>query len=566
MENSKTEQESSTIQQAMLQAGVIQSFETNQATEVSNDSAAEPMTPKVSRVNEGAHQEGNLKGKYGQECTENIQNLIQEVLNQEQVVSRIQPHMIKEQTPSVTAQSSHSVPQGNSVTKEEIFSKVIPESVLAASPENAMTLKTTRDVFQTSQIIPQSVLSLLQTSPVSAESPEIVNTSGPANTISRQLHPSSVPVEAEKRAPVQQLNPAPSAVQQPEQPSIVTIDTATLQLLQNIPGSSLVIPQRRTETAASLSPQSVANVMTSQSISRVLTTEQVIPGFGNSYVPTQVSERSNLSRQSVPSSIPPITEGVSAYDTKTRGETASLPACAPGTVSQRSDTVLERPSISSLNQQMFQAPLTPLAHHLKVVPKTVSNILGQHSGLSVSKSPTLSSHGSMVSLLSGKHKKKLQVMSEQTAFLGQSIVQTLAQGSGKEHPVPRQSLDLDQQEMQNEVQQTNPLLHQSNTAQQQVSAMQPWVSGMQHDPLQQPQQQQQILQLQQPQDTISAERYMASSLQQPISTIVQPFDQYPTHASSSAIPTSVLALSESDDSQTSQLTTENDTSNLRQER
>ena len=110
MENSKTEQESSTIQQAMLQAGVIQSFETNQATEVSNDSAAEPMTPKVSRVNEGAHQEGNLKGKYGQECTENIQNLIQEVLNQEQVVSRTQPHTIKEQTPSVTAQSSHSVP------------------------------------------------------------------------------------------------------------------------------------------------------------------------------------------------------------------------------------------------------------------------------------------------------------------------------------------------------------------------------------------------------------------------------------------------------------------------
>ena len=159
-----------------------------------------------------------------------------------------------------------------------------------------------------------------------------------------------------------------------------------------------------------------------------------------------------LSRKSAPSSVPPIFEGVSVYDIKTR-EKAPLPVCVPGTISQG-------PSIRPLSQQIFQPSLTPLTHHLKAVPKVISNILGQHSGLSVSKSPTLSSHGSMVSLLSGKPKKKAPIMSEQTAFLGQSVVQTLAQSSGKQQPVLRQTFNLNQLEMQNEVQQTNPLLHQ----------------------------------------------------------------------------------------------------------
>ena len=550
----------------MLQAGVIQSSETNQTITVSNNSAVESMTPKVSQVNEGAHQQGNLKEKDARECTENIQNLIQEVLNQEQALSRTQPHTIKEQTPSLTAQSSHLAHQGNPVTKEEIFSKVIPQSVLAASPENTISLQTTRDVFETSQVIPQSVLSLLQTSPVSTETLETVNISGPANTISRPQPLSRIPVEAEKRASVQKLNPPP-AIQQQEQPSVVTIDTATLQLLQNNPGSSLVIPQRQTEIATPLSPKpAAANAMTPQLITRVLTTEQVTHGFGNSYVSPQVNERSNLPRQSVPNSVPPIIEGVSAYGIKTRGETAALPTCLRGTASHRSDTVLDRPNFRSLDEQMVQPSLTPLTRKLKAVPKAVTNVLGQHSGLSVSKSPTLSSHGSMVSLLSGKHKKNLQIMSEQTAFSGQSILQTLTQGSGKQHPILQQSLNLDQQDMQNEAQRPNPSLHQSNTSQQQISALQPSLSGMQHLPLQQQQQQQDVLQLQQqPPDTISTERYMTSSLQQPMSAIVQHFDKYPTHASSSAIPTSVLALSESEDSQTSHLTTENEAGILRQE-
>ena len=290
MDSSKTGQETSAIQQAMLQAGVIQSSETNQTTVVSNDNVIEPIS-KVSQVDEEAYQREHLKEKNGRECSENIQNLIQEVLNQEQVLSQTQ----QQQTPTVTAQSSHFVPLGNSQTKEEIFSKTIPQSVLATSTENTMTLQTTRDVFQTSQIIPQSVLSLLQTSPVSAESLEKVNTGGPAKTISRQLPLSSVPVETEKRDPVQQLNPPPPAVQQQEQPSVLTIDTATLQLLQNNPGSSLVIPQRQTKTATSLSLQPVAaNAMTAQPITRVLTTDEVMQGFGNSYVPTQASENSDF--------------------------------------------------------------------------------------------------------------------------------------------------------------------------------------------------------------------------------------------------------------------------------
>ena len=573
--------ETSTLEQAMVQSGVLPSSELNQ--QVVPSAGTTQVAP--SQLQTQKTQNETQPSVDEQEYSENIQSLIQQLLKQQQHQSgtsaQSQLNVAVTQSSTVAGQAKlptaltgnqASLPVGVNTPQ---YSTVIPQSVLAGSPEGTTV---SHAAVRTNKGTPKFVLPLLQTNPAVSQAVQVPLT--------------SPQVLSQVSAP--ELNTLVPAVQ--PQSSVVTIDATTLQLLQSNPGSSLVIPQRQNQAASPQSPQfrTMAPVTTSNSgtqlITRLLTSGETSSGFtaGNqsNLVPT-------LPQQPVQTQIPVIVEKAITSDSASSEQLTQLTVSGTGAVSQQGKAVqgiLQEfktiPGIPQSGTLKYMTPVQQIAQPIKLgsqlKPRPMLSILGHQTGLSVSKSPTLSSHGSMVSLLTGKHQKdELSSFSEKVASMGgKSMIHTLMQSSRKPsdgsqqtsvlgmHQTPKSQQILPSQAKT--VQESIPTTHQS------VPRVQSMVAELKQ--LGSPSTQQPNFTVSQSVTQSMAQTYtlpgmqqiqqemkqlMVPTVQQTVSTISQPMAHsvaqsytYPTHASSSAIPTTVLALTESEeDSGSAQTTT-----------
>ena len=548
--------ETSAVEQAMVQAGVLPcsqpSHGTNQVEpSVSQAQKDQPVIQKESMD--------------GQECAESIQSLIQQVLRQQQVVTSVQsmqskPDVTMAQISTVATHASQvklpTVLTGTQISPSVSpitpqYSQIIPQSVLSTDNSSSTVAQAIVGVPQSSKEIPKRVLSLVQTGTVVSQAAQV-----PLNSPQFLSQPNNPGSHLSKAAEPQM--------------SVVTLDAATLQLLQSNPGSSLVIPQRQNQNIP-LSPRVAAPVISSsnasQLITSLVTSGQTSSGSNaenqSNVLPIQPSKGIVLPQQAP---IPVIVEKAMTFDRTSGGQLSQLPVDTTVAVPQQSKSMCGIPQADILKDMLHKQQIvqpTILGSYLKPVPKGMSNIMGHHSGVAVSKSPTLSSHGSMVSLLTGKHQH--DELSNISGKGGKSMVQTLVQGSAKHSVLPQDTDLLGQQHISKVQQIVRSPQRAGRTFQQNIPDMQQPALRIQQAA---PSMKRSVIpNVQQSFSTVSESvlvqsQSMVPRAQQSGSTVSQSVQQpvvqshtYPTHASSLAIPTTVLALSESEEESGSTQTT-----------